>query len=484
MNKYIKLWKTGAAAFLLITFLHSTQATDWYVALDGTGGGTSWADATNSIQGAIIKSAAGDTVWVSNGVYEVGGITNYPSGSTLTNRIAISKAITLRSKDNDPANTVIKGAWDSPTTTNGPAAVRCVYMVANSKLIGFTITNGATLVIANPVYGQASASDVCGGGIKCPDNTTPVISNCVITGNSAYGGASAYYGGGGAWYGTFYNCLFIGNLTFGAPAAGATSGGGARGSVLYNCTLTGNLAKYGGAAGFGTVLSNCILTANTGQAGGGAANSTLYNCSVISNKSVLIYGGGAYYCTLYSCTVAGNTAPDNMAGGGAYNSTLYNCLLTGNYAGYGGGAGASAASKLYNCTVVGNKSGAYGGGGVYGGVSSNCIVYFNTSLDVNSNWYSSTFVNSCTAPAASGTGNIAVNPMLIDRGSNYGTNHVAGNYRLEADSPCIDTGTNLSWMTNGSITSWDLDGKLRIQYGIVDMGAYETVLGGIVAAIQ
>ena len=483
MNKYIKFWKTGATAFLLITFLHSTQAADWYVALDGAGGGTSWADATNSIQGAIIKSAVGDTVWVSNGVYEVGGITNYPSGSLLTNRIAISKAITVRSKDNDPVNTVIKGAWASNGNTNGVDAVRGVYMVANSKLIGFTITNGATLVNTSPAW-MTTHFDVCGGGILCPNITTPVISNCVITGNSAYGGGGIYYGGGGAWYGTFYNCSFIGNLTLGAPSAGGTSGGGARGSILFNCALTGNLGKYGGACGYGTVMSNCVLTANIGQAGGGAAWGTMYNCSVISNKSNLIYGGGVYYSTLYSCTLTGNTAPNNMAGGGAYDSILYNCLLTGNYAGYGGGAGLSSASKLYNCTVVGNKSGVYGGGGVYGGVLSSCVVFFNTSLEVNSNWFGSPFVNSCTAPAASGAGNIAANPMLIDKGSNYGTNHVAGNYRLEADSPCIDTGTNMSWMTNGTITSKDMDGKLRIQYGIVDMGAYETVLGGIVTAIQ
>ena len=69
--------------------------------------------------------------------------------------------------------------------------------------------------------------------------------------------------------------------------------------------------------------------------------------------------------------------------------------------------------------------------------------------------------------------------MLIDKGSNYGTNHVAGNYRLIANSPCINTGTNGNWMTN----SYDRDGRTRIRYGTVDMGAYEKIYEGTIYRI-
>ena len=59
-------------------------------------------------------------------------------------------------------------------------------------------------------------------------------------------------------------------------------------------------------------------------------------------------------------------------------------------------------------------------------------------------------------------GNITNNPIFAGA-TNY-------NYRLGANSPCINAGANtLSWMTNGV----DLDGSRRIRYGIVDIGAYE-----------
>jgi len=440
MNKYIKLWKTGAAAFLLITFLHSTQAADWYVALDGAGGGTSWADATNSIQGAIIKSAAGDTIWVNNGVYDTGGITNYPSGSPQTNRVVINKAVTVRSKDNDPANTIIKGAWDA--ATNGPAAVRCVYMSAGS-LIGFTLTNGATL-------SSGANRTVSGGGVCCPD-TNAVISNCVFSGNSAYGEYNLY-GGGGACNGTLRNCLFTRNSS-------RYLGGGAYASTMYDCILSNNFATSAGGA-FNASLYNCVLSDNYtplgNSSGGGSMGGTLRNCIITRNRAGNAYGGGSSGGTLYNCLLSGNSLPGGGWGGGAYNATLY------------------------NCTVVSNS--AARGGGVQGCALNNCIVYFNTSGDANSNWYSmsaASFTNTCTAPSVAGwaAGNITGNPMFVNKGSN--------NYHLVTTSACFNAGTNFSWMTNAvDARSKDLDGKSRVQYGIVDMGAYETILGGIITIIH
>jgi hypothetical protein len=175
-----------------------------YVTTTGTGVGyPTWADATNSIQTAIdiISNSTASTVWVSNGVYDTGGVTNYPSStSILTNRVAIYKNITVRSANNDPVHTIIMGAKDAGTGSNGPAAVRCVYMANNSTLIGFTLTNGATLTNTS-----AGTYDMVGGGIVTKASLSPVISNCVIAGNSAV------TEGGGVYYGTLYNCTLIGN---------------------------------------------------------------------------------------------------------------------------------------------------------------------------------------------------------------------------------------------------------------------------------
>ena len=73
-------------------------------------------------------------------------------------------------------------------------------------------------------------------------------------------------------------------------------------------------------------------------------------------------------------------------------------------------------------------------------------------------------------PAAGliGSGNLGANPRFVD------TN--AANYRLQANSPCVNTGTNADWMD----TAFDLDGKPRIRYGRVDMGCYEVIYRGTI----
>ncbi len=72
--------------------------------------------------------------------------------------------------------------------------------------------------------------------------------------------------------------------------------------------------------------------------------------------------------------------------------------------------------------------------------------------------------------------------MFIDKGNGlYGTNYVAGNLRLANNSPCINTGTNQDWMT--TTYPYDLDGRARIRYGTVDMGAYEIIYNGTVFTI-
>ncbi|MBU4212636.1 MAG: hypothetical protein KKD33_08640, partial [Verrucomicrobia bacterium] len=81
-------------------------ADTYYVATNGPGGGaTTWATATNNIQDAISLCAVGDLVLVSNGVYGTGGVKNWPGGlggTDLTNRVAITNDITVRSANNDP----------------------------------------------------------------------------------------------------------------------------------------------------------------------------------------------------------------------------------------------------------------------------------------------------------------------------------------------------------------------------------------------
>ena len=160
---------------------------------------TNWLTAATNIQQAVDAAVAGDEIVVTNGIYATGGKAVF---STMTNRVAVDKPVTVRSV-NGPTVTSIVG-YQVPGTTNGAAAVRCVYLTNGAVLAGFTLTNGATQTSGDE-YKQCS-----GGGVLCESLSalrSSMVSNCVLTGNSA-----------------------------------SVDGGGARGGTLNNCTLTGNSA--------------------------------------------------------------------------------------------------------------------------------------------------------------------------------------------------------------------------------------------------
>ena len=188
-----------------------------------------WVNAATNIQAAIDVAQNGDTVLVTNGVYDTGGIA---VNSVLTNRIAITKAITVRSV-NGPQVTSIVGK--EPL---GNTAVRCAYVGSNACLVGFTLTNGYTQYTNDSLNRVGS-----GGGVWC-ESVSAVLSNCVLTGNRAY----CY--GGGAYGGTLFNCTLTGNSAS-TVGNGGGGGGGACYSTLYNCMLTDNGVWYGDGGGGG-----------------------------------------------------------------------------------------------------------------------------------------------------------------------------------------------------------------------------------------
>ena len=63
---------------------------------DDSGAGTTWANAKRTIQAAVdLATTAGDTVLVTNGVYDAAGAAT--PGYSLTNRVCITTNITVES---------------------------------------------------------------------------------------------------------------------------------------------------------------------------------------------------------------------------------------------------------------------------------------------------------------------------------------------------------------------------------------------------
>ena len=214
---------------------------------------TNWTKAAHSIQAAVDAANSGDTVLVTNGTYATGGAVT--PGFSLTNRVCITNAITVQSV-NGPSVTFILGAADP--ATNGPAAVRCVYMTAGSALGGFTLTNGHTLVSGD------STCDRSGGGVF--DDSDGVISNCYVL------GCSADSNGGGI--DNHSGTLTVNNCLLAANSAGYRGGGvyGDDTVNINNCTVSGNSADNdGGGIGMNGNMNvrNSIVFGNSSSGEGG-----------------------------------------------------------------------------------------------------------------------------------------------------------------------------------------------------------------------
>ena len=355
-----------------------------YVSLDSTNPiapFTSWATAATNIQDAVDAAFVGGTVLVTNGLYQIGA--RALNGST--NRVAVTKPLTVQS---------VNGA--AVTIIDGGNAMRCLYLSNSISVTGFTLRNGI---------------EVNGAGVFC-ESSDEVLNDCVLAGNATVAGAS----GGGAYGGIFNYCTFTGN-------SADYAGGGAESSTLNQCIFVGNAAgTYGGGAD-NSLLNNCVLTNNlTGTTSVPSVRQSNRNKPIplflVSN-----FGGGTANSTLNNCLLSDNTSED---GGGTYSGTANNCLYMGNGANFAGGA---ESSTLNNCTLVGNFA-WNNGGGVYASTLNNCIAYYNTNNDE----VASTLSYCCIASDPGGMDNITNAPLFANLDN--------GDFHLQSNSPCINSGNN------------------------------------------
>lgn len=271
---------------------------------------------------------------------------------------------------------------------------------------GFRIQNGRGTELSSRRYG---------GGIYC-SLSEAVISNCTISQNSAFYGGGIYCEAGSSP--TIKNCVISGNS--------ASSGGGVGGGTptILSCTITGNgqmIACDGGGVEGSATIKNSTISFNFGETGGGiyGDSPTIVNCIIENNTATSMHmffgeGGGVYSVspTIINSTIVGNTAMS--FGGGVYvyfeTSQITNCILWGNR------------SDLEGDQIDGPATVSYS--------------------DVEGGW--------------PGTGNIAEDPLFVG----------SGDYHLNPDSPCIDSGAEVAIFT-------DIDNQRRPFGAGFDMGADE-----------
>jgi len=235
---------------------------------------TNWAMAATNFESALDISAPGSIVLVSNGTFNYGG---QLTGS-LTNRILISRAITVKSA-NGPHVTIIEGRGPI-----GAQAVRCAF-VSKGVLDGFTLMNGHTM-----------------------DGTSPD--------NGDYGGGAFAENGG-----KLMNCIIKNNTA-------NDHGGGVYGGFVENCIITGNRSiRSTGGGLYGSEARNCLIQANqSGTGGGGIRLGRIINCTVIGNVSSAT-AGGAYDTEIYNSIVYYNRGIGGFDNVRSPNGVSHSCIL-------------------------------------------------------------------------------------------------------------------------------------------------------------
>ena len=390
--------------------------------------------AGHDIQSVLDVCVDGDTVWVYPGTYNTGGAVT-PGGS-LSNRVCLTREVLLQSTAGYKSTFIYGGA--DATATNGPGAVRGVYIGDAATLSGFTVRYGRTLLAGDSMLDQE------GGGILV-NASGAVVTNCTVEYCACHRhGAGIYAYPSGIFQ--IAGCLIRYNSSE-AFAGGAYLGN----TSVSDCSFLYNTSpSYGGGVylATGSLMENCSVRENTGYTGGGivagSGGVTVSHVSVIDNSART---GGGFYCNTDSivdnCLVAGNSTPT----------------------GSGGGAYLARGVSLLNCTVVSNSA-HYRGDGVYvaGAEVSvqNTIMYDNGSENVYVGSITDTVYQCCcTTPLpGTGTGNISGAPIFADA--------AAGDFSLTALSPGVDAGTN-----DAVSCLLDLAENARVMNGRVDIGCYE-----------
>ena len=236
----------------------------------GLNNGSCWEDAFTDLQVALSVATAGKEIWVAAGTYkptvEHGGSGSRYKSFQMKNGVAIYGGFAgnesdIELRDPNANETILSGdvnGDDIPgdLTTNRADNCYHVFYHNNIGLSRTAILDGFIITGGNANVYTPSSNYECGGMYNY--NSSPTVSNCTFTGNSAVWGGGMYNYSSSP---TVTNCTFSGN------SAGYEGGGMCNYDEcfpkLFNCTFSHNKASCG--AGLSNdneciaIVKNCIF---------------------------------------------------------------------------------------------------------------------------------------------------------------------------------------------------------------------------------
>ena len=521
---------------LLLLCSSAFSQTRWYVRADASPLGAdaeSWATATPFLQDALDAAQLGDTVWVSEGLYQPGNGADRHAAFVLKNGVRLYGGFAgtesqLHQRDWANHPSILSGDIGAPGDSTD-----------NSYNLLYLTKTGLNTRIDGLVLEWANAGN--------PDNVN------IFSHQPGHSGSAIYLDGQGSGnfaYLTMANCTLRHNRSdhFGAVYANGRDNGKAQ-VWVENCRFERNDAFFkGGAIAIENyalqpeplLLQGSMFIENYGRSGGGAIylehhqSIDLLDCSFDRNQ-VFAGGGGAvnlfgndlsHPLRFRNCSFTGNYTTGNLDGGAVSfyptNSTtalqFFNCSFFENKASEGGcvnilnsnsqcpvlfeqcqfarnsaNPGSVFTGSILNplgglnftqCTFYENSNGELfltGTSMVDTAQLSNCIffkssgsafVHNSIPVQVRSSLTNRPDCSAFSAKAACDSNVIFnKNPFFVDPANN--------DFHLQPCSPAINAGDNA--LAAGILT--DADDQPRIRAGKVDLGPYEHDLGFVPTSI-
>jgi hypothetical protein len=338
-------------AIFILSLTNISSARTWNVNASGTGD-------VPTIQAAIDAAGNGDEIVVAPGTYTWASQGHTDDYGMIYFETYVG-GFTLRSSGG-PEVTILDAQYQG----------RVMFIQAHNDIVvdGFTFVNGVA-----PVNYDA------GGGL-IGHLASPVIRNCIFTGNSAQQGGGFWFGGVSAP--VVEDCLFYGNRAY--------YGGGV---FLINSSTTGT-------------FTDCVIRDNEAESRGGGLMVHNYNFKIEDSA----------ICANISLDSGGGITVSQSEPG-----VITHCTISENDADDGGSIQLMAEANIkLNCSIISNS---YSGGAI--------SLWEGTVIDVEN----SVFWNNAGGDSIPEGGIDSGNNLVID--PQFCGTIGSGNWKLQTDSPCL-----------------------------------------------